>query len=305
MDFVNLLHLQGQLFLLLVVGVVARRTRLFDEQSKSFLTDFVLYIALPSSIVRSFQMQIDGNLFRSLLSVLVVSMGIQTVSWLFSKLFYRSTAPAKAKVLHYAILISNAGFIGIPIAGQMFGPMGYMYASIYLIPQRVMMWSAGLAIFNPEKASKREAAKKVLLHPCMLAVYVGLFLLISDLHLPLFIENTLDSLGGSTTALSMLLIGTLFAEMGPEHATLDSNLFSFNVIRLGLIPAVTLLGCYIFKVDPLVARVSVVLSAMPGGSSTVVLASKYGGDTIYASKLVVLSTLLSLISISLWALALQ
>jgi len=103
----------------------------------------------------------------------------------------------------------------------------------------------------------------------------------------------------------MLLIGTLFAEMGPEHATLDSNLFSFNVIRLGLIPAVTLLGCYIFKVDPLVARVSVVLSAMPGGSSTVVLASKYGGDTIYASKLVVLSTLLSLISISLWALALQ
>lgn len=305
MEFSNLLNLQGQLFLLLAVGAVARWAKLFDERSKSFLTDFVLYIALPSSIVRSFQIQVSGDLFHSLVTIFFVSIAIQAVSWLFSKMFYRRVEPAKAKVLRYAILISNAAFIGISITGQMFGPVGYMYASIYLIPQRVMMWSVGLAIFNSEHVSRREAARRVLLHPCMVAVYVGLFLLISGLHLPRFVESTLDSLGSATTAFSMILIGSLFAEMGREHAVLDLNLISFSFIRLGLIPAVTLIGCRLLGIDPLVAGVSVILAAMPGGSSTVLLASKYEGDTIYASKLVILSTLLSLISISLWALVLQ
>ena len=305
MQFSNLLTLQGQLFLLLTVGAIARRLQLFDKRAKQLLTDLVLYIALPCSIIRSFQIQVSGDLFSSLLTVFFVSVAIQGVSWIFSKVFYRSTDPYKAKVLRYAILISNAGFIGIPIAGQMFGPVGYMYASVYLIPQRVMMWSAGLAIFNSAHLSKKEAAKNVLLQPCMVAVYVGLFLLVSGLHLPRFVENTLDSLGGATTALSMLLIGSLFAEMDRDQLVLDKNLFSFSIIRLFLIPFITLIGCHFAGIDPMVASVSIILSGMPGGSSTVILASKYGGDTIYASKLVIISTAFSLISISLWALALQ
>jgi predicted permease len=50
--------------------------------------------------------------------------------------------------------------------------------------------------------------------------------------------------------------------------------------------------------------VGVILAAMPGGSSTVILASKYGRDTTYASKLVIVSTILSLISIPLWGMLL-
>lgn len=30
----------------------------------------------------------------------------------------------------------------------MFDPVGLMLASVYLIPQRIMMWSEGIAIFS-------------------------------------------------------------------------------------------------------------------------------------------------------------
>lgn len=304
MDIVSLWSLQGQLFVLLAVGAALRHFKILGESSKGVLTDLVLYVTLPCSIILSFQIELSSDLFITLALVLAVSLAIQLFSLLLSRTLFSKTEESKAKVLRYGILISNAGFIGLPIAGELFGPLGYMYASIYLIPQRVMMWSAGLAIFNTEHVSRGEAVRKVLLHPCMVAVYIGLVLMITQLRIPVFLSQTLSSLGGSTTALSMLLIGGLFTEMDREHMRLDANLVFYSIIRLVLIPLVTLIACRLLAIDPMVSGVSVILAAMPGGSSTVILASKYGGDSVYATKLVILSTALSLLSIPVWGMVL-
>lgn len=290
--------------MLLAVGAALRYFKILGESSKAMLTDLVLYVTLPCSIVLSFQIELSADLFRTLGIVIIVSLAIQLFSLLLSYTLFAKSEESKRKVLRYGILISNAGFIGLPIAGELFGPLGYIYASIYLIPQRVMMWSAGLAIFNTEHLSRSETAKKVLLHPCMVAVYIGLALVVAPFRLPAFLSQTLSSLGNSTTALSMLLIGGLFTEMDREHARLDVNLILFSIVRLFIIPVITLIGCRLLNVDPLVSAVSVILAAMPGGSSTVILASKYGGDSIYATKLVILSTALSLLSIPIWAMVL-
>jgi predicted permease len=304
MDVLNIWTLQGQLFALLAVGAALRYFKVLGESSKAVLTDLVLYLTLPCSIILSFQIEVTGGLFHTLAVVFAVSVVMQIVAYILSRTLFAKSEESKRKVLRYGILISNAGFIGLPIAGELFGPLGYMYASIYLIPQRVMMWSAGLAIFNTEHVSRGEAVRKVLLHPCMVAVYIGLALMVAPFSLPAFLSKTLSSLGGSTTALSMLLIGGLFTEMDREHARLDMDLVLFSLIRLGLIPLVSLLGCRLVGIDPLVGAVAVIIAAMPAGSSTVILASKYGGDTIYASKLVILSTALSLLSIPLWTMVL-
>ncbi len=304
MDVLNLWNLQGQLFLLLAVGALLRKTGILGDASKSVLTDLVLYVTLPASIILSFQLEVTESLLLSLALVLAVSLAVQLFSLILSRLFYPRVEDAKRRVLRYGILISNAGFIGLPIAGELFGPLGYMYASIYLIPQRVMMWSAGLAIFNAEHTEKGEAVKRVLLHPCMVAVYIGLALMVGGIQLPPIFTMTLSSLGSATIALSMILIGGVFAEMDRHHLRLDLNLWTFSLIRLFLIPFITLLGCRLLGVDPVIRAVSVLLAAMPGGSTTVILSSKYGGDSVYASKLVILTTTLSLLTIPLWGLIL-
>ena len=303
MQFSNLLTLQGQLFLLLTVGAIARQLQLFDKRTKQLLTDLVLYIALPCSIIRSFQIQVSGDL-----SLLCSPCSL-------------SLLPSRRKLdLLQGILSLNRSLQsqGSSLCNPHFECRIYWYphsradvwpSGIYVclslpIPQRVMMWSAGLAIFNsaPEQEGGSEERFTASLHGCSLcwSIFIGQWL-----ASPRFVENTLDSLGGATTALSMLLIGSLFAEMDRDQLVLDKNLFSFSIIRLFLIPFITLIGCHFAGIDPMVASVSIILSGMPGGSSTVILASKYGGDTIYASKLVIISTAFSLISISLWALALQ
>jgi len=304
MDFSSLWNLQGQLFALLVVGLLLRKVGLFNESAKTLLTDLVLYVTLPCSIVLSFQIDINAELFVSLSIIFLISTAIQMFCYLLTRFTFRKVEMAKRSVLHYGILVSNAGFLGLPIAGELFGAAGLMYASIYLIPQRVVMWTAGLSIFSPAAANKKQAAKKVILHPCMVAVYVGLILMVTRLPIPAFARMTLSSLGNCTTALSMLLIGSLFAEMKKEHLHLDVNLLQFSLLRLVLIPLASLLAGRILGIDRLLIGVGVILAAMPGGSSTVILASKYGRDTTYASKLVIISTLLSLVSIPFWGMIL-
>jgi predicted permease len=304
MDLVSLWNLQGQLFALLAVGALLRKVGLFQESTKGFLTDLVLYVTLPCSIILSFRMDVSRKLLLSFSIIFFVSVGIQLFCYVLSKVTYRKQEQGKKSVLRYGLLVSNAGFLGLPIAGELFGAAGFMYASIYLIPQRIVMWTAGLSIFNPAAVNKKQAALKVILHPCMVAVYIGLLWMLFPVRIPPFMEMTLSSLAGCTTVLSMMLIGSLFAEMNKEQLHIDRNLVGFSLLRLGFIPLVTFLVTKLLGLDPLIIGVSVILAAMPGGSSTAILASKYGRDTIYASKLVIVSTFLSLISIPIWGMVL-
>ena len=51
--------------------------------------------------------------------------------------------------------------------------------------------------------------------------------------------------------------------------------------------------------------ISVVLAAMPAASTTAILAAKYGGDEVFATKCVVFTTLLSMVSAPVWGMVLQ
>jgi len=166
--------------------------------------------------------------------------------------------------------------MGLPVAGELFGAGGLMFASIYLIPQRVVMWTAGLSCFAPEEANWKGIVKNFAFHPGMVSVYIGLVLMLAHLRLPMFIEQTMSSIGACTTPLSMMLIGSIVGEMDRSQVKIDLFSLVYSAVRLVLIPLACLLGCRLFSVDPLITGVSVVLAGMPVGSTTAILASKYG-----------------------------
>ena len=107
----------------------------------------------------------------------------------------------------------------------------------------------------------------------------------------------------SNTAMSMLVVGTILADVKPRQLW-DKSLLLFSGLRLILIPLVVYIGCLIFRVDALVTGVSVLLAAMPAASTTAILAAKYDGDAVYASKCVVITTVLSLLATPVWSMLL-
>ena len=195
-----------------------------------------------------------------------------------------------------------------------------MYASIFIIPMRIMMWSAGIACFT-ETPDMKSVVKKLALHPCIVAVYIGLGLLLFQQPLgaayeavlacpavPVAVggrmivgalDKVIRSAGGCTTTLTMILIGTMLADVSPRDM-LDGNTLLITAVRLGLLPLVVLVGCRLFHVDALLTGVCVMITGMPAGSTSAILAAKYNCDYMFATKCIVVSTLLSMITIPLW-----
>ena len=78
------------------------------------------------------------------------------------------------------------------------------------------------------------------------------------------------------------------------------EVYYYTFIRLFLIPVIVLASCRLFHIDQLITAVCVILSAMPAASTSVVLAVKYGKDDRLATKIVVFSTVVSLITLPVW-----
>lgn len=302
MEISELLNLQGEMFLLLAAGAVLRRKNILPSKAKDMLTDLILSLVLPCNIIQSFRMELDPGVLENVLVLIVVAVMIQVLCMILSRILYNREEPGRKKVFQYATLVSNAGFMGNPIAEGVFGAQGLMYASIYLVPQRIVMWTAGIACFT-ESDSPREVIKKVATHPCIVSVYIGLALMIGRFPLPDFLGMTIRSVGGCTTALSMLLIGTIFADLD-LRGMISVPVLRFTLVRLAVIPGITYLGCRLCGVDRLVTGVSVLLAGMPAGSTTAILANKYQGDVEFATKCVVFSTLMTLVTVPLWCLLL-
>lgn len=300
-----------------------KKMNILKADSKAVITDLVIDFILPCNIINSFRVSFDVSILAKFAMVLAVSVLVQILSYFLSRCLYGRKEDAVKKVLQYCTIVSNSGFLGLPIAEGVFGAEGLMYASIFIIPMRVMMWSAGIACFT-ETPDMRSVVKKLALHPCIIAVYIGLGLLL--LQQPLgtayeavlacpvtpvavgsrmlvgALDKVVRSAGGCTTTLTMILIGTMLADVSPRDM-LDGNTLLITVVRLGLLPLIVLVGCRLFHVDALLTGVCVMITGMPAGSTSAILAAKYNCDYVFATKCVVVSTLLSMITIPLWCMA--
>ena len=234
MDYQQLLNLQGMLFLLVAAGVVLRKMGILPEGAKNILTDLVIYLILPCNIINSFFIEFNFDILKGFAIILTIASLIQVGCLILAKILYNKEPEGRKKVLQYGTVCSNAGFMGNPIAEGVYGAEGLMYASIFLIPQRIVMWSAGVSYFT-ESPDRKTVVKKVLTHPCIIAVYIGLILMITRLPLPVFLQNTIRSIGGCTTTISMVLIGAILAEVEPG-SILDRGIVKYALIRLFLLP---------------------------------------------------------------------
>ena len=288
------------MFLLMAVGVVLRKMNIITKEGKGMLTDLVIDLILPCNIISAFYMPMDHSVFVSGVEILIISILIQIFCTFISGILYRKVPKEKRMVLQYATVCSNAGFLGNPVAEGLYGSVGLLYASVYLIPQRIVMWSAGVSYFT-ECPSKKEVVKKVLKHPCIVAVEIGIVLMVTQVQLPGFLSSAIENVGGCTTAITMMLIGTILTDVDMRHI-LTRTTVAYSFIRLVFIPAVVFAGCWLANIDSVVAGVSVTLAAMPAGTTTAILAMKYHGDEEFATQCVVLTTMLSMAAIPIWSL---
>lgn len=278
----------------MIAGVYARKRSFITPESRKKLTALFINLILPCNIVASFHIRLSAQVIASAGEILAISFGVQMLSWLLSKLLYRRVVHNKQMVLRYGTICSNSGFMGNPVVEGVYGMEGLLYASLFLIPVRIFMWSAGLSLFTV--ADKKDILKKLLKHPCIIAVWIGLGLMLIDFRLPKFVLDSISSISVCTTAVAMIIIGAILAEVDVRQVINRLTVY-YSFVRLIFIPLLVLGVLLLLHVSAMLTGIAVLLAGMPAGSTTAILAEQYDGDAAYASQCVLLSTVFSLVTL--------
>jgi len=302
LNFLTVMNQVIVIFIIVMVGFILRKINYLNKQIIKGITDILLNVAIPAITIYSFNMELTEDTLAGASIVLIfglLSMGSAAV---IGAILFRKYPPDIKTVMRFAAVFTNSAFMGFPVLGSIFGGLGIFYASMYGIAFNLYLWTFGRILFTGSK--DLTAIKKALLNPGIISVIIGLIFFLTPLEMPFLMVRTSEMLGNLTTPLAMIVIGARLADVKPREMLQGKQIYYAAVLRLLVFPAVALLILKALNVEQQVLAVCTLLTAMPAASNTVLFAENYGGDSLLASKIVALSTALSILTIPLFAMLL-
>lgn len=279
--------------LLIFVGYLAKERNIISKSTSDDLMKILTKISLPALIVVSFNFDYSKDLEKNLYSMLVYSSLAFLLSIVLSNLLYRNLPREKKYIMIFSGVFTNCAFMGIPLVMALYGQVGVLYSSIYMIPFHVLTWTYGNSILGEDKFD----FKKIILNPSIIGVIIGLFIFFTGLRLPYIISKPLDYLASLTSPISMLVLGVKVSEIDLIKLFKSKEAYLVSLIRLVLIPLVNILIFKNFPLDPVVYKTLILLQSLPSAVLLLILTGTNGGDENLAAELTVLSHLLGLITI--------
>ena len=296
-----LINTQLTIVTYLIVGFLLSKTGLIDEHAQLFISNLTINVLLPASVFTSFLSGMSMDLLLSLGTILILAIGLEVFLSLASKTGgSRRFTPGQACVAHYGYLVSNGGLIGTPVIESLFGAVGVMCCNVFMIPTRILAFSAGESIFNPSlKRTPQAVLRSVATNKIIDVMALGLVMIYFNLSLPAPILTALQKIGGCLAPFSLILVGSLLAQRVKLIGPMIKNVAQITLIRLLGIPLAALGVCLALRLDFQTTAVITLLMGMPVGSSCASFAKKYRGDETFASAVVLISTLLSTVTLVL------
>ena len=300
MSILDLFSLQGTLFAMMLIGAWLKKRGIVDDNGKKCLTDLCVNMVIPCNIFKSCLIEFNMGIFKSCAMLLLSAVILQCLCLTLNKFIFNRYAPQQKKVMQYCTIVPMSGFLGNPIAEGIYDQLGVLYTSIFLIPMRVVMWSVGTTYFVADaEVDKKKVLKNVLTHPCLVAIYLGLICMVTQIQLPRVITETVRYIGSCNSALTMFIVGTILADV-KLPTIVNRHTITFSVFRLAILPAIALGLGGLLGLDNVSLGISVLMTGMPAGATAAIFAARYGSDAPFATKCVVMSTLLSMLSLPLW-----
>lgn len=291
-QFFQMLDIQLALMIYILVGVICYKFKIITDKNRQQFIDFILIILMPCMVFNSFK-NVTIEMLQQGVYALIISLIVCVITTYTGRILYKKSTNDRKSIMQYGTLINNAGFAGLPVVESMFGDHGLILASIFLIPIRNFMWSAGVTMLSEKKKTLKSITIKLMKNPSIIAVFIGLFRGLLEIRLPTFIDSSIGSMSAAVSPMAMIAIGSIIATTRVK-GLFDKEIVYFTIIRLLLIPVCTLIVLKLIGLDTVLIGVSTILTAMPAATTTALLAAQYKSDVIFASKLVFVTTILSI-----------
>lgn len=286
----------AMLVLIMLLGYLCARIGITGPEFNQRVTPLMVKVLLPATILNSVLSVPDfsGRELLDYILVMTVMVALQMLpAWFLPRLMRTRSEDVGATRLVTAF--GNVGFVGLPVVAAIFGDEMVFFASLCNIPFNLALYSCSAAQLSPDGGRVRW---QDVLNAPVIATLLSVVLLLSRVHVPGVLADTISSVSGVTIPLSMLVIGTSLGGISVRSVLTDWRVYVVSAVRLLVCPLLTWLVLRPFAAGALLG-ISVLMAACPSAMLVTALCLQYGRSDAFASKCIFLNTILSAVTIPL------
>lgn len=282
-------------FLIFVIGYIGQKKLTIDRKSVSTAA---LYLMSPFLAFRTFYTNdITIDYLHIILFCVTLCVTLLILTLLIGKVKKLQQSMISAMILSGVFM--NSGNYGVPIVLFAFGSVGFDYAVIMMVIQSLLMNTIGLyyaARGSKETNSMKESLQKVVKMPVLYGATAGLILQLSGVEIPSFFMQSVDLVANAAIPTVMLVLGMQLATLSRKDVKLG-EISSIILMRIVVSPVIAYFIIMVFSIEGILAKILIVLAAMPTAANTTLYALQYDTEPDFVSSSTLITTLLSIVTV--------
>lgn len=273
------------------------------ETWTSVLNKFALYLALPalifSSLVEAERQSLPSLeliLFTAVLLLATLGIVYAVASTLHTSVKIRNT-------YLFGTFFGNIAYIGPPFLVALYGTDILGSLSIIIAIHIAIAFSIGLFILETSKpvhSGLTTVLKTLIKNPILLSVLVGLIILLTGIQLPASVIQAIHMLGASASPVVLIALGTFIATEWDPRAHIG-HVVAISLLKLMAMPLLFLFVGISMVAPSVIRDISILEAAMPVAITSFALAEHYPIDKKIIANAIILSTLLSIITLTVFS----
>ena len=286
----------------LVAGVAALATRSLRLDVASF-SKAAFYVFSPAMVIDALvSSEVSGAEFGRL----ALGLALTTlILWGFGEFASRGLKLGGATRAAFLVtmLLGNTGNFGLPVNLFAFGDPGLTRAALVVTVNSLLRSSLGVFLAaRGRAASGRQSLRKVLSVPVIYAAAIGLLVNGTGLQLPEPALKAISILGQGLVPSSMIVLGSqVLTAIKTRHKSEQRGaLLVASVGRLVLAPVIAYLLGGLIGLKGVGRNVLTIEAATPTAVMALVLATEFDTDVPFAALTILITTLSSVVTVTLW-----
>ena len=303
-----LLVIKQLLIMLIIAGASFGFSKAFKfgKTEQQFTSKMLLLFVNPCLILSHFDIDFDAEKLKAFGIVTVLAIIAHFAMFAVALIFARSKNEEDKSLDcldKLAAVLTNCGFIGIPLIQGVLGDQGVFYLLAYITVFNVFTWTVGYFLM-----AGKINFKKIITNPNIICVIIGFIIFCLPFKLPEIISKPVHMIGSMNTPFAMILIGMLFATFNWESAKIYAKRL-VKVLLLRHVASGILMFLIVFAAYRLlefipdirtICYVVYIASMCPVAASVSGMAVLFDKDESYAALLCMATSVICIISLPLF-----
>lgn len=320
----NIIGTISSVLIIILIGFIFTKKKILSEVTAENLSKIILFLAIPALSYNAFMQDMDSEKLNQSMSLLIWSIIIHLALIFISSIIFKKYGKSEKDVLRMITIFGSTTVFGIPVIQAVYGDLGAMYASVFNLPYRALLYTYGYITISEVKL-KKENIGKIISNPVIVATFLGMGVWIFQKYLPqipinengivkdygiLRIDKTaywlfkpMQYLAALNAPLSWLSIGITLAGVSLGETLKSKISWKYSILKVSIIPMV-LISLFVglklivgYEISYIAVATIVIMIATPAATVIATYAINFRKEPLLVSSCSLASSILAVLMI--------